>query len=234
MSVRDADDAALAGPPLADEDPAAVAELLLAGTLVGEMGAHPFGQPLLLAAGRLRHLAARHVGADEVLEPRAGDVEIARLRIHLAVVLVAHHQPVFAVIEHEAAVHALDGVVQAALRGGFALLEGGDQAQALGFGGGHHLLHAVPIQHHQDDDHEDDAADQILEAAEPAGAAQLRLEVVGLDAANDRLRLGDLVEHLSEGAVHGGVVARGLLGLTVLDVDEDQVASSRSWCPWPN
>ncbi len=67
-----ADDAAVLGQPLLDQDDAAVGQgLLVALAGLVELG-QPLGDPFFLAADRFRIVAARDADADGVLQPRAG------------------------------------------------------------------------------------------------------------------------------------------------------------------
>ena len=107
-----ADDAAVPGHPLLDQDDAAVAEgLLVALPGVIEL-LDPFGDPLFFAADRFGIIAALDADADSVLQPRARLEQIRAAIVYLRIFLVPEDVASLGVKEHDALGQDVDRLAQ--------------------------------------------------------------------------------------------------------------------------
>ena len=107
-----ADDAAILGQPLLDQDAAAVGkELLVAFAGLIELG-EPLGDPFFLAADRFRIIAALDADADGVLQPRARLEQVRTAAVDLGIFLVPENVASVGVEKHDALRQDVDRLAQ--------------------------------------------------------------------------------------------------------------------------
>src|SRR5271165_1231661 len=111
-----ADDAAILGQPLLDQDDPAVGELLLVARVGLVHLGEPLGDPFLFAAGGFRIVAARDANAKRILEPRAGREQIGAAVIDLRILLVPENIAAFCVEKYDALRQELDRLAQPLMR----------------------------------------------------------------------------------------------------------------------
>lgn len=123
-----ADDAAVVGQPLVDQDDAAVRQLLFVARAGLIEPLQPLGDPFFLMAGSLGIVAAGDADAQRVLEARAFLEQIGGLAVDLRVLLVPEDVAALGVEKHDALRQDLDGLAQALM--GFARFR--DRGLSLG------------------------------------------------------------------------------------------------------
>ena len=107
-----ADDAAVRGQPLLDQDDAAVGQhLLMPCTGLIQFG-EPLRDPFFLAPDRFRIVAARNPDADRVLQPRAGFEQIRAAAVDFRILLVPEDVAAFGVEKHDALRQYVDRLAQ--------------------------------------------------------------------------------------------------------------------------
>ena len=108
----EADDAAVLGQPLLDQDAAAVGkDLLVALAGLIEL-AEPLGDPLFLAADRFRIIAAFDADPDRILQPRARHKQIGTAAVDLRIFFVPENVAAFGVEKHDALRQDVDRLAQ--------------------------------------------------------------------------------------------------------------------------
>ena len=133
-----ADDAAVAGAPLLDQDAAAVGQRLLVLQTRAVEEAEALGDPLLLAPLGCGIVAARHADAQRVLELRAHLEEIGAALVDVGVFLVPQDVAALGIEKHDALRQYLQGLAQPLMRrvggghGGAGFRAGGFQLRTAG------------------------------------------------------------------------------------------------------
>jgi hypothetical protein len=111
-----ADDAAIRGQPLLDQDAAAVGQpLLVASTRLIKFG-EPLGDPLLLAADRFRIIAALHANANGILQARTRLEKVRTAAVDLGILLVPENIAAVGVEKHNALRQDVDRFAQPLVR----------------------------------------------------------------------------------------------------------------------
>ena len=111
-----ADDAAVLGQPLLDQDAAAVGQRLLVAFAGLIQPLEPLGDPLLFAADRFGIVAALDADADGVLQPRARREQIGAALVDLGVFLVPENVASLGIEEHDALRQDVDRLAQSFVR----------------------------------------------------------------------------------------------------------------------
>ena len=109
----DADDAALAGPPLVDLDPAPVGQRDDMAAIRDLVQRDPLRDPAIGRDHRPQHAAGRSDLAEDLVEPNAGDYLVGELGPEREIGLVAQHEAIIRVEDRKALVDALDRVAEA-------------------------------------------------------------------------------------------------------------------------
>ncbi len=107
-----ADDAAVLGQPLLDQDAAAVAQGLLVALAGLIKPFEPLRDPLFLAADRFGIIAALDADADGILQPRARLEQVGAAAVDLGVFLVPENVASLGVEEHDALRQDVDRLAQ--------------------------------------------------------------------------------------------------------------------------
>ena len=107
-----ADDAAVLGQPLLDQDAAAVGQRLLVAFAGLIQPGQPLGDPLFLAADRFRIVAALDADADGVLQPGAGLEQVGTAVVDLGIFLVPENVAPVGVEKHDALRQDVDRLAQ--------------------------------------------------------------------------------------------------------------------------
>ena len=132
-----ADNAAILGQPLLDQDDAAVGQrLFMPFARLMEL-CQPLGDPFFLATDRFWIIAALDADADGVLQPRARLEEVGTAVVDLRIFLVPENVAAFGVEKHDALRQDVDRLAQPLMR--FACLGN----RRLGLGARAHRLAAI-------------------------------------------------------------------------------------------
>ena len=111
-----ADDAAVIGAALLDQDDAAIRQRLLVA-LAGLMQLlQPRGDPFVLVAGRFRIVAAGDADAQRIFEARALRKQIGGLAVDLGILLVPENVAAFGIEDHDALRQQVDRLAQPLMR----------------------------------------------------------------------------------------------------------------------
>ena len=111
-----ADDAAVLGQPLIDQDDAAVGQRLLVPLAGLVQLLEPLGDPFFLAADRFRIIAALDADADGVFQPRARLEQIRTAVVDLRIFLVPENVAAFGIEKHDALRQDVDRLPQPLVR----------------------------------------------------------------------------------------------------------------------
>ena len=107
-----ADDAAVLGQPLLDQDDAAVGQCLLVASVGLVQFGQPLGDPLILAADRFRIVAALDTDANGILQPGARLEQVGAAVVDLGILLVPENVAPVGVEKHDALRQDVDRLTQ--------------------------------------------------------------------------------------------------------------------------